>query len=352
MRLGRTLMSVACLGAVSVLGSFAPAAHFATAAHGASAAKSKKKAAPFHHPNLKGQSITFIVAADPQISDVNFYDTIQILKSWGADVTLNHVTGEAVAMESLVSGGADIGEGQVDAAENAGAVIFGPKQPRTDYYMVAKKLTKVSQLPGHSFAVSNTAGLENLMYHLELKKYKIPESKVPEVLSGGASVRGLAVSTGTVDATFIHFDGWLGLKGQGLHILTTVAKDLPKLSDSFTLAMPSWLNDHPDLAKAYDEAYIEAAKDFHNRPAYWAALDGAYTSNADPPKVVQGQYKQLLKANLWPDDGSGFGTKDLTFNESVVKSIGAINSPKPLAQWGTTKYWVAAVKAVLHKKVK
>ncbi|MGH2443194.1 MAG: hypothetical protein ACRDFX_08530, partial [Chloroflexota bacterium] len=146
----------------------------------------------------------------------------------------------------------------------------------------------------------------------------------------------------------------LTLKGHQTHILATVARDIPRLADSFLAAQPGWLQSHQKLATAIDEAYLESAHYFQTHEKGWIAAARVYTSDQTSTQgALAGIYKTLKKANLYPDDGSGFSSKVLRFNENAANTVGALTaSPPPLSQWVITKYWKTAVKAVLHHSPK
>lgn len=339
----------------AVLLSTAVLAHPALGAKGGSATHGTRNAfgSKFKHPNLRGQSITFIVGASPQASDTTFYEMTRILKSWGAHTHVINVDGDPLALRAVLAGSADVSAGTASTFINGGLEVFGPNQPHVDYFMVGQSSVKnISQLTGHSFGVSNTQGLEALMLRLELAKHHIPLSSVNLQIAGSAGVRVSAMIAGRIDATFAHFDGWLTLKtqGKGVHILATVSKDIPQLADSFLAAKPSWLLAHPKLAIAIDEAYLFAAHFFKTNRKGWIAAADTYTGGqAGTTADVLNTYKTLKKANLFPDDGSGFSSKVLKFNENSAKAVGAITgAAPPLSTWVITSYWNKAVKAVLH----
>lgn len=187
------------------------------------------------------------------------------------------------------------------------------------------------------------------MLKLELHKYHIPTSAVPLVISGSAGVRVQAMLSGRIDATFAHFDGWLALKGHGVRILSTVAKDVPQLADSFVAAKPDWIQAHQKLATAIDEAYLESAHFFQKNENGWIAAARQYTGDTTTKTAdLKQMYKTLKRANLYPNNGSGFSTSVLKFNANASSAVGALNSAAPaLSQWTTTRYWKIAVKAVL-----
>lgn len=300
--------------------------------------------------DLHGQTINFAVGSDPTVSDTTSYLVLQQLKALGASVKLINLTGDPDAVRTVLSGQADVGFVAASSIINAHLVAFGPNQPRVDYFMVGGKgLTSISQLPGHTFAVSNTRGVEALMLRLELQRHRISLSSVSAVISGSSNARVQALAAGKVDATFAHFDGWMQLKPAGLHLLATVADDVPQLADSYMAAQQSWLSAHPQLAKAIDEAWLRAAHQFQTDQKAWVAAAQQYTNGVQPDSFVSQAYQTLRTADVWPADGSGFSAGALQYNENVANQTGATTTDPSLKAWTDTTPWDQAVQAVLHR---
>ncbi len=306
-------------------------------------------------PNLQGKTIRFANSAPPDITDTIIFSTLEILKSWGADVALQNVQGDPTAVRAVLSGQADVASRpSVGALVNGGLTAFGVSHPRVDYFLVgAKNITSIDQLPGHKFAVSNTGGIEALMYHSVLAVHKIPESQVPISIAGAgtASQRVQAMLAGRLDATFVHADGWLELESHGINKLATVAKDVPKLAAGYFAAKPAWIRDNPDLATAIDQAWLKAAHQFQTDKKGWTSMAQQYTKNQSPDTHVEEYYKIAKEANFWPDDGTGFSADELQYNvdQAVQGKIITDNKPASLSDWANQTYWKQAMKLVLNK---
>ncbi len=338
---GTTAPTIAPTTAASV----APSSGASVAASAAPSA-----AATFAAPNLTGKTIRMVIGAAPQLTDTPLYIIAKTLRSWGATVNITNVTGAPEADRLILAGGADIGNDPMNSLVNAGLMAFGPAQPRVEYFMAGgKNVTSVQSLPGHVFGVSNTKGLEALMLAAEEAHYSIDPKSVTLQISGGASVRATELIAGKIDATFVHFDGWMTLQGQGFNLLATVANDIPQLADGFLDASPTWLQANPDVALAIDEAWIVAAQEFQNDETTWIADEQAYTKGADATAFVQNAWTILHAASVWPAAASAFSTDTITYNlQLAANTAGSLNaSAPPLSAMSTTQYWDQAVKALL-----
>jgi hypothetical protein len=340
-----TAGTVAPTIAPTTAASLAPSSETSAAPSGSPSA-----VATFAPPNLTGKTVRMVIGAAPQLTDTQLYVIAKTLRSWGATVNITNVTGAPEADRLILSGGADIGNDPMNSVVNSGLMTFGPAQPRVEYFMAGgKNVATIQALPGHVFGVSNTKGLEALMLAAEEAHYSIDPHSVTLQISGGASVRATELVAGKIDATLVHFDGWLALQGQGFNLLATVADDIPQLADGFLDASPAWLQANPDLAQAIDEAWIVAATEFQNDENTWVADEQAYAKGADATPFVQNAWTVLHAANVWPAASSAFSTDTITYNlQLAATTTGALNaSAPPLSAMSTTQYWDQAVKALL-----
>lgn len=302
-------------------------------------------------PDLKGRVLHLVNSAPPDVSDTVIYLTVKKLREWGATVTLDNVQGDPVAVKAVLAGSDDVATRSSTAPDiSSGLIAFGPSQPHVDYFLVtSKSITKIDQLKGHNFAVSNTGGIEAAMYHAEMALHKINEKDVPLIISGTAAVRVQAMLAGRIDATFAHADGYLTLKEAGLNAVATVAKDIPDLAAGFWSARQSWLDANADLAVALDMAWLWAAHVFQTDEKAFIAATQEYTKNVQPDSYYDAYYRIVKAANTWPDDGGGFSEESLNYNAKLAYDTRATDKLAALADWATTKYWKQAVSNVLHK---
>lgn len=293
-------------------------------------------------PNLKGITIRIAVGSTPSLEDTKVELMAQVLQSWGATAKIINQTGDPAAIRVILAGDADVGSIAVSSAINSGLTIFGPSQPRLDYhFMGAPSLKSATALPGHVYGTSNTHGLEALMFADLMAKYRIPESKVRVTLAGGSSVRVSAMLTHHIDATFVHESDIGPLLKAGFTDLATMSSAAPDLADSFIGGSPAWVQSHPALAVAVDEAWIKAAQIFNDDKSQWVAAAVKYAggSTADAAST----YDALKTVNTFPVSASAFSESSAVAQEKLAKQVDAITSAPPASQWLDTKAWTTAV---------
>ena len=324
----------------------APASAAVASAAGSSApAASTGASASFAPPNLAGDTIRIAIGASPQLSDTKVALMAQILHSWGATTQVVNQTGDPAAVRVILAGDAEVGAIAVTTAINSGLMIFGPAQPRLDYdFMGAPSLKTISQLPGHVYGTSNTHGLEALMFADLLAKYNISPSSVKVTLAGGASVRVSAMLAHHIDATFVHFDSVATLTAAGFNVLAKMPDVAPELSDSFLGATPAWVQAHPDLATAVDEAWIEAAEIFNNDKSQWVAAAVQYAGGTAADAATL--YDQLKQGDTFPATKNAFSAASATTQENLAAQVGAITSKPAPSAWLDETPWDQAAAAL------
>ncbi len=317
----------------------------APSASAAPASAAPSAAATFAPPNLSGQTIRITVGAAPDPGDTKVQLVADILQKWGATTSIINQTGDPAAIRVLLAGQADIGSIAVLSAINSVLMIFGPSQPRLEYHFIgAASIKSMADLPGHTYGTSNVHGLEALMFADLLVKNNIDPSKVNVTIAGGASVRVAAMLAGHIDATFVHADAVAKLTAAGFNDLAKMSDVAPELADSFLGASSAWVQAHPDLAAAVDEAWILAAQTFNTDKATWVAAAVKYGGGtaADAGTL----YDTLLAANTFPASKSAFSAASASAQEALAVKVGAITSNPDLTKWFTETAWDQAVTAL------
>jgi ABC-type nitrate/sulfonate/bicarbonate transport system substrate-binding protein len=298
-------------------------------------------------PNLKGQTIRIAIGSAPDPADTKVYLMTQVLQSWGAKTEIINQTGDPEAVRVIIAGQADVGAIAVTSAIDSGLTIFGPAQPRLDYFFIgAPSLKSMSQLPGKIYGTSNVHGLEALMFAALLSKYNIDPSKVQVTLAGGSSVRVGAMLTGHIQATFVHAQDVPALTKAGFNSLAKMSEVEPQLADSFIGSTSAWYKANPILAQAVDEAWIKASETFNTDESKWVTAAIAYGGPATTTSDAQGLWQSLKTANTFPTAKSAFTSAGAEYQEKLAVSVQAITDSVPLTQWFSDTAWNKATAAL------
>ena len=340
------IATAALVAACGSSGASAPASASAAAPASAGAlASTTPSGGSFAPPNLSGATIRIAVGAAPDPNDTKVELMSEILQSWGATTAIVNQTGDPAAIRVILAGQAEVGSIAVSTAINSGLVIFGPSQPRLEYHFIgAPSLKTIADLPGHVYGTSNTHGLEALMFADLLAKNNIDPSKVTVTLAGGASVRVSAMLAHHIDATFVHADAVSKLTAAGFNDLAKMSDVAPELADSFLGASPAWVQAHPDLATAVDEAWILAAQTFNTDKSKWVAAAVKYAGGTQAD--ASALYDTLLSANTFPASKSAFSAASASAQEDLAAKVGAITTKPPLTTWFNETPWDQAVAAM------
>jgi len=295
-------------------------------------------------PDLKGKTIRIAVGAAPDVSDAKIALMKDTLTGWGADVSIVNQSGDPAAIRAILSNNADIGANAVSSAINSGLLAFGPAQPRLDYHFIgAPNVKKVSDMVGKTYGTSNQHGVEALAFASLMKAKGIPQDKVTTTIAGSAGVRVAAMLAGHIQGTFVHAQDVKALTDQGFNDLATMSEISPDLADSFLVTTKQWYQQNPAVAKAVDQAWIEAAKVFNDDEAKWTQAAIAYGGGKE--EDAKALYDAMKASDTFPVAASAFSAKSAQGQEDQASAVRAITSSPALKDWFSETAWDAAVKA-------
>ena len=345
--------SVAVIAAITLVvgcgGSAVPSASHssptATTPSGSSGADPSSSPGLSATPDLTGETVRFAISAPPQALDGHIAVMADILKSWGANVELINQLGQPAAIRVVLSDHGDVANAAATAAINSGLVVFGPLQPRLDWYLVgAPDVDSLDDLKhdGRVHGGANPGGMVELMWDLTEETFNIAEGEIRVRDAGAASARVAALTEGQIDSTFVHVDAWRRLSEQGYPTILVMADEFPELADSYLGASIFWIREHPNLAVAMNLAWLEAAKVFKEDGDRWVALTTAYTE--EPEADVRTVYENLAAAQseLWPRARDAFALDSCQFSSDAGVLAGIIENPPPTEEWCIQDYWVQA----------
>jgi len=311
---------------------------------GASPHHGKSAVLAFKHgkPTLKGVSIAVINAAgSAHIGDTNVHDWVQIMASWGANISQTNASHNAG--ELAVEGGqATVSVGPLPTELDAGLTAFGPNMIHLTDDLYAKKTIKsLSGLKGKTISFCCTASPDGIMLHAILQKTHIKRSTL-HLLSTGASTASMeALIAGKVTAAFFAGATLPATATGKFRMLTDASKLLPEYADSFMGSTASWLKSHKKEAVAIDLAWLASAKLFDHNESQWVKNAQTYTSTADPATAYKSAYKQLKTLNGWPVAKNAFTAAAVKFNYNAANQLGTITGlgKRPIPQAMTVSAW-------------
>ncbi|SLN09790.1 NMT1/THI5 like protein [Roseivivax jejudonensis] len=214
--------------------------------------------------DLSGTEVT-IGTAQAQVLNVGTLRMIEMLESWGADVTrveLPNISG----LEAIVADRIDVAARSSDEiisgqSRDVDVVAFGAPISTMHYAVVSSEgVASMEDLEGGAIATSGPGGFNGMLFRYMLRQAGLePEVDVQVVPVGGSSERAAAVMAGQVQATIVYIDNWLAMKEQGANtqLLGYVADLVPGLSSRAIYAPREYIEANEELVTAIACANLE-----------------------------------------------------------------------------------------------
>jgi len=275
-------------------------------------------------------------------------------KGWLGDLQVEdvHVTGDANAMRTVLSGNADIGligTLNVLASIHAGANIraIHSWQPIGDYSLVIAtgKGSKLADLAGKTFASSGPGALPDQLPRMVMRKYGIDESTARFVQVGGHAARLQAVIGGRADATLINTVTALkGMQDGKVTILTRLSKEFPGLGYVWNVVRTESL-DKPEFAAAFQtmtDIGIRGSRFIMGNPDEAAAILHERLPDLDLA-FLKDVVRDLNSENLWGVDG-GLDPKVEEFTADLNVKLGNLPRAQTPAEVLDQRFVQAAIK--------
>lgn len=338
------LVGAACSGGAP---SPSPSSTASAASPGASGS-----AVGFQPPNLAGKKVIIVVNGDIDISKVVVAHAYNLLKQWGADVTVNYGGTSQVSVGAMVSGQADVlqfsAQGTLSAI-NSGVQLktFAVAQPRQDYAMIGRPNIKtLADLKGAKIGVLDDVGLNGVQATLALQAAGLTQKDVSIIQAGGQGARVSAMVAGRIDATMVSFSAYLTLKSQGYNLLYSYTHEQPNLYDDMLWATPNWLSKNADVAVAINEALLESYRWFDNPANKQAFVQEAMADVKGMDATVASQmYDVYQQNNMYPPNQ--ILTNDaLAFNQAAYVKAGSLPKALPISQVCDPSFAQQALRAV------
>lgn len=215
--------------------------------------------------DLSGTEVT-IGTAQAQVLNIGTLRMIEMLESWGADVTrveLPSISGlEAIIADRIEVASRSSDEILIGQARGVDVVAIGAPISTMHYAIVSTPgVNSISDLKDKSIGTSGPGGFNGMLFRYMLKQNGLePEVDVAVVPVGGSSERAAAIMAGQVNATVVYIDNWLALEAQGANaqLLGYVADIVPGLSSRAVFAERDYIESNSELATAIACANLEA----------------------------------------------------------------------------------------------
>lgn len=300
------------------------------------------------HPNLTGKSLIIDIGSPtPVLSRATTYVATQILRSWGAHVSLENIGACSKGGELVITGRAQVTLCPASVALNSGLVAFGSDMPRANYLLVAKSsLDSLASLSGHRVGLNNPTGTEATLLPAIVTKYHI--TGLSTVVLGTQPVLLGALASGRIDAGFVLPEQWLALqkKAPSLHLLAAAATLLPDFAETYLLAKRPWLQSHQATAIAIDEAWLKSREQFNGDETSWVSAALEYTTGRYTTKIAQATWSQEHALGIWPNSNFGFSASLLKYNGQLAYSTHLAKRLLSPSQWTDPTIWTAASASV------
>jgi len=214
--------------------------------------------------DLEGAEVT-IGTAQAQVLNVGTLRMIELLESWGADVTrveLPNISGlEAIVADRIDVAARSSDEIILGQSRGVDVVAFGAPISTMHYAVVSSPgVDGIADLDGKAIATSGPGGFNGMLFRYMIRQEGLtPEEDVSVVPVGGSSERAAALMAGQVQATIVYIDNWLAMKEQGadVQLLGYVADLVPGLSSRAIFAPREYITANEELATAIACANLE-----------------------------------------------------------------------------------------------
>ena len=217
-------------------------------------------------------------------------------KKHGVKVTYVALDGTPQAVAALQSGVVDAADISIDAAVRLrasnnlllrGFVAVGIGSP----FLIAAKtdITKVEDLVGRTFAISDNGGLDHALSEAVLRSFGVSEDGPDFVAIGAPSVRIQALAVGKVDATAVSFGTYASIEGKAadVHVLVSPSEfssRAPALA-KFVAAREETIAGKREAIQRYTNALIDASREMAAHPERWIAAALAARPDLGPEKI-------------------------------------------------------------------
>lgn len=258
--------------------------------------------------DLSGTEVT-IGTAQAQVLNIGTLKMIEMLESWGADVTrveLPTISGlEAIIADRIDVASRSSDEILLGQSQGVDVIAFGAPISTMHYAVVSTPgVNTIADLKGKSIGTSGPGGFNGMLFrYMITQEGLVPEDDVAIVPVGGSSERAAAVMAGQVNATVVYIDNWLAMKEQGANVqlLGYVSDLVPGLSSRAVFAPREYIDANEDLVLAMACANLEVNHWINSNKEDFISytMDNVRGANED---AVNAFYEVATEIGMFPTD--------------------------------------------------
>lgn len=199
----------------------------------------------------------------------------------GVKVEIVPLEGTPQVVAAINSGAVDLGDISIESAirlraENDIAIRGVVAGTLGAPFLIAARaeITRIDQLVGKSFAISDTGGLDHTLTQIVLKSMNVAADGPSFVAVGAPAARVQALAAGKVDATTASYGTFLAVADTpGIHILIQpedFSAATPGLS-KFVAALDTTIANKHEALQRFVDALVEASRMYATHPDQWVS---------------------------------------------------------------------------------
>lgn len=281
-------------------------------------------------------TVDFVIgASSPSLTTESSYyaERLGFFKEENLGVNVKNVSSDSLALRALLGGEADLAWVGTTAAIRAisqGAkvkLVSAPIVKSTNVIAAQKKFKTLADLKGANIAVSSIGAVSYHIPRIILQRNSIDPDSAHYVALGGLSARFQALAAKKVDAGMLDVLGaYEGLdRYDFLHILASVAKEIPDLHFISVVASEKAIKEKPDALVRFVRSDVRGVRFAAQNPKKAAQLSASRIPVKNPENLVRG-FQALADQGAYGLDG-GLDAAVLRKTVEIMMIIGELNKP-------------------------
>lgn len=285
-------------------------------------------------------TVTIAESGDQDFSSLDVLKWVDLLKKSGINVKYNVIADASTALQTVVSGAADLWVGNfttpilADVNANAGVEMIAANDQASDYVLLGGPGVTLQNVAGKTMGQDSPGSSGVVAAQIAMKKEGVDPSTVKYVTVGGSSARLTAILAGKIDLAPIHYPLALTAlaAGKGITNLINTGKLLGPYDQSGIVASSSWISKNKSLTQTIVNAFINAERWAASNKYGYISYAGAnnLTGGLDGGQMAQ-TWDFYKSVNFFAING-GICDKYITDTITLNWSLGLLPKPIPLAR--------------------